>query len=276
MIHTNKSKVHAYVHNRLPPTISPEWNFTCVIYHQTYRYSITNDVKTPPSSFKSILTLDQSYRKSCACVALDTLVNVSTQFPRQFPFSRRFEIVQKRIHLSLLKRKKEIFSLLHPPPPPSFLEERNHRFSSNFLQPKFSFRHPRFKDSIFPPLRRIRRFAVSTTIIPPRPSAISTEIRQSMLSHESVNRISHVEFPSRSPPKSYLTQPHVEIVIDRAASAVTHKPERAATQDLTMIRAKIRSGNVGPFECIRVENRGMRGIFHGIPFSLSLTFFFFF
>lgn len=118
MIHTNKSKVHAYVHNRLPPTISPEWNFTCVIYHQTYRYSITNDVKTPPSSFKSILTLDQSYRKSCACVALDTLVNVSTQFPKQFPFSRRFEIVQKRIHLSLLKRKKEIFSLLHPPHSP--------------------------------------------------------------------------------------------------------------------------------------------------------------
>lgn len=126
-------------------TISPKWNFTCII-HQTYRYSITNDVKTPPSSFKSILTLDQSYRKrerERACVALDTLVNVSTpQFPRQFPFSRRFhslEIVQKRIHLSLLKRRKKKRNLASSPPPPSFLEERNHRFSSNFLPPSFLF-----------------------------------------------------------------------------------------------------------------------------------------
>lgn len=126
-------------------TISPEWNFTCIIYHQTYRYSITNDVKTPPSSFKSILTLDQSYRKrereSLRCPrytreCFNTTISQAISILEEIPLARN----RPEAHPPLSSKKKEkkkksrFFT-----PPPSFLEERNHRFSSNFLPPSFLF-----------------------------------------------------------------------------------------------------------------------------------------
>lgn len=212
-------------------TISPKWNFTCIIYHQTYRYSITNDVKTPPSSFKSILTLDQSYRKrerERACVALDTLVNVSTpQFPRQFPFSRRFhslEIVQKRIHLSLLKRRKKKRNLASSPPHLPFSRKGITDFLLIFFHRVF-FSPPNIQRFNFPasPLRRISGFDHHY------PSATFRNFHRNPTIN-AFTRIRKSHKPRRVPPsphKSYLTQPHVEIVIDRAASAVTHKPERA-------------------------------------------------
>lgn len=42
-----------------------------------------------------------------------------------------------------------------------------------------------------------------------------------------------------------------------------------------MIRAKIRSGNVGPFECIRMENRYAWDIPWDIPLTFTRVFFFF-
>lgn len=215
-------------------TISPKWNFTCIIYHQTYRYSITNDVKTPPSSFKSILTLDQSYRKrereSLRCPrytreCFNTTISQAISILEEIPLARNRPEAHPPLSSKKKEKKKEI-SLLHPPHLP-FSRKGITDFLLIFFHRVF-FSPPKIQRFNFPasPLRRISGFDHHY------PSATFRNFHRNPTIN-AFTRIRKSHKPRRvplSPPpphKSYLTQPHVEIVIDRAASAVTHKPERA-------------------------------------------------
>lgn len=154
------------------------------------------------------------------------------------------------------KRKKEISSNLA-----SF--SRHYRFLL-ISSTEFPFRRPskiqfsRLSHLVESPTANFRR-------IPPRPSTISSLPSKS----NAFTRV-HAEFPL-SLRKSYLTQPHVEIVIDRECGN-----EQAGC--LTMIRAKIHSDNAGVHLNVSAWKMGIC-VGYSIPdfsFSPSLVYFFLF